>query len=137
LLKPGQEARFIALPDFTTAPNIYYYSCASMSLGNDPMTTLDIGKSQSILYDMSGVVRISDFKYNAANDNIMFQAKQYNPSGGPMSLKLVKNSGGSDVSVMMNGKIYTSNNNNGALIKMIDPKTMHIDLLIPPGDHKL
>ena len=26
LIKPGQEARFIALPDSTTAPHIFYYS---------------------------------------------------------------------------------------------------------------
>ena len=135
LLKPGQEARFIALPDFNTAPKIYFYSCAGVSLGNDPMNALDIGNGQSILYDINGVLRISDFKYNAANDSIMFQAKHYNPNGGPMSLKLVKNSGGgSNVSVMMDGRIY---NNNGTPIKMTDPKTVHIDLFIPPGDHTL
>ncbi len=135
LLKPGQEARFIALPDFNTAPKIYFYSCAGVSLGNDPMNALDIGNGQSILYDINGVLRISDFKYNAANDSIMFQAKNYNPSGGPMSLKLVKNSGGgSNVSIMMDGRIY---NNNGTPIKMTDPKTVHIDLFIPPGDHTL
>jgi hypothetical protein len=134
LLKPGQEAHFIALPDYNTAPNIYYYSCAGMSLGNDPMTTLDIGKGHSILYDINGVVRISDFKYNTTNDSIMFEVKHYNPNGGPMSLKLVKSSGYAATSVMMDGKIY-HNNNNGALMKMTDPKTMHIDLFIPSGDH--
>ena len=135
LLKPGQEARFIALPDFNTAPKIYFYSCAGVSLGNDPMNALDIGNGQSILYDINGVLRISDFKYNAANDSIMFQARHYNPNGGPMSLKLVKNSGGgSNVIVMMDGKLY---NNGGASIKMMDPKTMHIDFFIPPGDHTL
>jgi hypothetical protein len=134
LLKPGHEAQFIALPDFNTTPNIYFYSCAGVSLGNDPMNALDIGNGQSILYDINGVLRISDFKYNTANDSIMFQAKHYNPNGGPMSLKLVKNSGGSDISVMMDGKKY---NNNGAPIKMTDPKTVHIDIFIPPGDHTL
>jgi hypothetical protein len=137
LLKPGQEAQFIALPDFNTAPKIYFYSCAGVSLGKDPMTALDIGKGQSILYDINGVLRISDFKYNTANDSIMFQAKHYNPSGGPMSLKLVKNSGGSDVIVMMDGKIYNNGNRNAASIKMTDAKTTHIDLFIPPGDHTL
>ena len=134
LLKPGQQARFIALPDFTTAPKIYFYSCAGVSLGNAPMNALDIGNGQSILYDINGVLRISDFKYNTANDSIMFQAKHYNPSGGPMSLKLVKNSGGSDVSVMMDGRTY---NNTRASIKKTDPKTVNIDLFIPPGDHIL
>jgi hypothetical protein len=134
LIKPGQEAAFIALPDSTIAPHIYYYSCAGVSLGNAPMTVLDIGKGQSILYDINGVVRISDFKYNTANDSIMFGVRHYNPDGGPMSLKLVKNSGNPGVSIMMDGKIY---NNNNALIKMTDPKTVHIDLFVPSGDHSL
>jgi hypothetical protein len=54
------------------------------------MTTLAIDKGQSISYDIIGVVRISDFKYNTANDSIMFGVKHYNPDGGPMSLKIVK-----------------------------------------------
>src|ERR671930_1299620 len=132
LIKPGQEAKFIALPDSTIAPYIYYYSCAGVSLGNAPMTALDIGKGQSILYDIIGVVRISDFKYNVSNDSIMFGVRHYNPSGGPMSLKLVKNSGNAAMSIMMDGKIYSDK-----IVKAIDPKTVHIDLFIPSGDHSL
>jgi hypothetical protein len=138
LIKPGQEAQFIALPDYTTTPNVYYYSCAGVSLGIAPMTTLDIGKGQSILYDIIGVVRISDFKYNAANDSIVFAVKHYNPDGGPMSLKLVKNSGSpTAVSVMMDGKMYNNNNdnNNSLSVKTMDAKTVHIDLFVPSGDH--
>jgi hypothetical protein len=40
------------------------------------------------------------------------------------------------VSVMMDGKMY-NNNNNALSVKMLDPKTVHIDLFIPPGDHAL
>jgi hypothetical protein len=140
LIKPGQKAQFIALPDYTTAPDIYYYSCAGVSLGSAPMTALDIGKGQSILYDIIGVVRISDFKYNAANDSIMFAVKHYNPDGGPMSLKLVKNSGSpTAVSVMMDGKMYNNinNNNNSLSVKTMDAKTVHIDLFVPSGDHSV
>jgi ABC-type oligopeptide transport system substrate-binding subunit len=53
-----------------------------------------------------------------------------------MSLKLVKNSGNGAVSVMMDGKIY-NNNNNALSVKAIDPKTVHIDLFVPSGDHAL
>jgi hypothetical protein len=140
LIKPGQEAQFIALPDYTTTPNVYYYSCAGVSLGIAPMTALDIGKGQSILYDIIGVVRISDFKYNAANDSIVFAVKHYNPDGGPMSLKLVKNSGSpTAVSVMMDGKMYNNNNdnNNSLSVKTMDAKTVHIDLFVPSGDHSV
>jgi hypothetical protein len=136
LIKPGQEAKFIALPDSTIAPYIYYYSCAGVSLGNAPMTPLDIGKGQSVLYDINGVVRISDFKYNAASDSIMFVVMHYNPSGGPMSLKLVKNSGNAAMSIMMDGKLY-NNNNNALSVKTMDAKTVHIDLFVPSGDHSM
>jgi hypothetical protein len=54
-----------------------------------------------------------------------------------MSLKLVKNSGGSDVIVMMDGKVYNNGNRNAASIEMMNAKTVHIDLFIPPGDHYL
>jgi hypothetical protein len=136
LIKPGQEAKFIALPDSTIAPYIYYYSCAGVSLGNAPMTPLNIGKGQSVLYDINGVVRISDFKYNAASDSIMFGVMHYNPSGGPMSLKLVKNSGNAAMSIMMDGKLY-NNNNNALSVKTMDAKTVHIDLFVPSGDHSM
>lgn len=62
LINPGQEAKFIALPASTIAPHIYYYSCAGVSLDNAPMTTLDIGKGESILYHIIGVVRIRDMQ---------------------------------------------------------------------------
>jgi ABC-type oligopeptide transport system substrate-binding subunit len=51
-----------------------------------------------------------------------------------MSLKIVKNSENGAVSVMMDGKLYK---NNALSVKAIDPKTVHIDLFIPPGDHNL
>jgi hypothetical protein len=136
-IKPGQQAQFIALPNSIIAPHIYYYSCAGVSLGNAPMTPLDIGKGQSILYDIVGVVRISDFKYNTANDSITFGVMHYNPNGGPMSLKIVRNSGNQPISVMMDGKIYNNNNNNALSVKMMDTKTVHIDLFVPSGDHSL
>lgn len=77
---------------------------------------------------------ISDFKYNTATDSIIFGVKHYNPDGGPMSLKIVKNSGypSAAVSVMMDGKLY-----NKASVKTTDPKTVYIDLFIPSGNHDI
>ena len=133
-IKPGQQTHFIALPDSVVAPNAILISCAGVSLGNDPMTVLDIGKGHSILYDINGVVRISDFRYNATTDSIVFDVKHYNPNGGPMNLKIVNNFGNPAVSVMMDGKSY---NNNGVSVKTIDAKTVHVDLFVPSGDHSL
>ena len=133
LIKPGEELAFTALPDSAIAPHVFYFSCAGVSLNNAPMTILNIGKGQSISYDINGVVSISDFKYNTAKESITFGVKHYNPEGGPMSLKIVKNSGyPSGVSVTMDGKLY-----NKASVKTTDPKTVHIDLFIPSGNHDI
>jgi hypothetical protein len=131
LIKPGEEVAFTALPDPAISPHVFYFSCAGVSLNNAPMTILDIGKGKSISYDINGVVSISDFKYDSAKDSITFGVRHYNPDGGPMSLKIVKNSGNpSVVYVMMDGKLY-----NKASVKTTDPKTVHIDLFIRPGNH--
>ena len=132
LIKPGEEVAFTAVPDSAISPHVLFFSCAGVSLGNAPMTILDIGKGQSISYDINGVVSISDFKYDNAKDSIIFGVKHYNPEGGPMSLKIVKKSGNPStvVSVMMDGKLY-----NRASVKTADPKTVLIDLFIPSGNH--
>lgn len=134
LIKPGEEVAFTAVPDSAISPHVLFFSCAGVSLGNAPMTILDIGKGQSISYDINGVVSISDFKYDNAKDSIIFGVKHYNPEGGPMSLKIVKKSGNPSavVSVMMDGKLY-----NKASVKSTDPKTVHIDLFIPSGNHDI
>lgn len=133
LIKPGEELAFTALPDSAISPHVFYFSCAGVSLNNAPMTILNIAKGQSISYDINGVVSISDFKYNTAKESITFGVKHYNPEGGPMSLKIVKNSGyPSAVSVTMDGKLY-----NKASVKTTDPKTVHIDLFIPSGNHDI
>ena len=132
IIKPGEEVTFSAVPDSAISPNVTYFSCAGVSLNNSPMTTLAIDKGQSISYDIIGVVRISDFKYNTANDSIMFGVKHYNPDGGPMSLKIVKNSSNPSLSVLMDGKLY-----NPASVKTMDGKTVHIDFFLSPGDHNV
>jgi hypothetical protein len=134
VIKPGQEVAFTAIPDSAISPHVFYFSCAGVSLNNAPMTILDIGKGQSISYDINGVVSISDFKYNAATDSIVFGVKHYNPDGGPMSLKIVRNSGNtsSAVSIVMDGKLYKE-----ASLKTMDSKTVHIDLFIPSGEHNV
>src|ERR671930_2161779 len=132
IIKPGEEVTFSAVPDSAISPNVTYFSCAGVSLNNSPMTTLAIDKGQSISYDIIGVVRISDFKYNTANDSIMFGVKHYNPDGGTTSLKIVKNSSNPSLSVLMDGKPY-----NPAPVKTMDGKTVHIDFFLSPGDHNV
>ena len=55
------------------------------------MNTLDMGNGKTIAYDLRGIVSVSDFKYVSATDNLVFGVKHWNPTGGPMSLKIGKN----------------------------------------------
>ena len=133
VIKPGEEVAFSANPDPAEGPNILYYSCAEIDLHPGGMNTLDMGNGKTIAYDLHGIVSVSDFKYVSATDSLVFGVKHWNPTGGPMSLKIAKTSGAQDISVLMDGKM----NNKDVSIKVMNPQTVHIDFTIPPGNHDI
>ena len=132
VIKPGEEVAFSANPDPAIGPKILYYSCAEIDL-HPHMNILDTGNGRSIAYDLNGIVSVSNFKFVSATDSLVFGIKHYNPTGGPMSLKIVKTAGSQDISVIMDGKM----NNKDVSIKVMNPKTVHIDFTIPPGNHDI
>ena len=132
VIKPGEEVAFSAIPDPAIGPKILYYSCAEIDL-HPHMNTLDTGNGRSIAYDLNGVVSVSNFKFVSATDSLVFGVKHYNPTGGPMSLKIVKTVGTQTISVLMDGKM----NNKDKSIKVMNSQTVHIDFIIPPGNHDL
>jgi hypothetical protein len=131
-IKPGEEVALSANPDPAIGPKILYYSCAEIDL-HPHMNTLDTGNGRSIAYDLNGVVSVSNFKFVSATDSLAFGVKHYNPTGGPMSLKIVKTVGTPAISVLMDGKM----NNKDISIKVMNPQTVHIDFIIPPGNHDI
>ena len=133
VIKPGEEVAFSANPDPAEGPKILYYSCAEIDLHPGGMNTLDMGNGKTIAYDLRGIVSVSDFKYVSAADSLVFGVKHWNPTGGPMSLKIAKTSGAQDISVLMDGKM----NNKDVSIKVMNPQTVHIDFTIPPGNHDI
>jgi len=133
VIKPGEEVAFSANPDPAEGPKILYYSCAEIDLHPGGMNTLDMGNGKTIAYDLHGIVSVSDFKYVSATDSLVFGVKHWNPTGGPMSLKIAKTSGAQDISVLMDGKT----NNKDVSIKLMNPQTVHIDFTIPPGNHDI
>ena len=133
VIKPGEEVAFSANPDPAEGPKILYYSCAEIDLHPGNMNSLDTGNGRSIAYDLNGIVSVSNFKFVRATDSLVFGVKHYNPTGGPMSLKIVKTVGSQDISVLMDGKM----NNKDVSIKVMNPKTVHIDFIIPPGNHDI
>jgi hypothetical protein len=71
VIRPGQIVAFTAVPDPAIKPNIAYFSCADIDLGNNPaLNTLAIGNGQFIAYQMYGVVQISDLRYDNATDTV-------------------------------------------------------------------
>ena len=133
VIKPGEEVAFSANPDPVEGPNILYYSCAEIDLHPGGMNTLDMGNGKTIAYDLHGIVSVSDFKYVSATDSLVFGVKHWNPTGGPMSLKIAKTSGAQDISVIMDGKM----NNKDVSVHVMNPQTVHIDFTIPPGNHDI
>jgi hypothetical protein len=133
VIKPGEEVPFTATPDPSEGPKILYYSCAEIDLHPGGMNTLDMGNGKTVAYDLQGIVSVSDFKYVRATDSLVFAVKHWNPTGGPMSLKIAKTSGAQDISVLMDGKM----NNKDVSVKVMNPQTVHIDFTIPPGNHDI
>jgi hypothetical protein len=133
VIKPGEEVPFTATPDPSEGPKILYYSCAEIDLHPGGMNTLDMGNGKTVAYDLHGIVSVSDFKYVSSTDSLVFAVKRWNPTGGPMSLKIVKASGAQDISVLMDGKM----NNKDVSVKLMNPQTVHIDFNIPPGNHDI
>ena len=133
VIKPGEEVAFSADPDPAEGPKILYYSCAEIDLHPGGMNTLDMGNGKTIAYDLHGIVSVSDFKYVSATDSLVFGVKHWNPTGGPMSLKIAKTSGAQDISVIMDGKM----NNKDVSLKVMNPQTVYIDFTIPPGNHDI
>ena len=132
VIRTGQTVAFAALPDPAIKSNNAYFSCADIDVGNNTaLNTLGIGNGQFIAYQMSGVVQISDFRYDNTTDSLVFGIKHYNPAGGPFSLKIPEMSKNQPVSVILDGKLYTE-----ASVKM-DGKTVHVDFFVPPDNHQV
>ncbi|MGI0021199.1 MAG: FxLYD domain-containing protein, partial [Nitrososphaera sp.] len=129
-LAPGQEAAFTAAPDPAVRTGVYYYSCAGFDL-EAPITTLPTGDGKFIAYDLEALAKISSMRYDNSTDSIAFGIKHYNPAGGQAVLKFPQLYQNQTVAVIMDAEPY-----DGASI-MMDGKTVHIDMFVPPGDHEV
>jgi hypothetical protein len=130
VIKHGMEVAFTAKPYPSIRSGILYYSCAGVDF-NAPITTLDLGKGQFIAYDLRGLARISDFKYDNKTDSIVFGVNYYSPNGGPLSLKIPQVSEKQSVSVIIDGKLYKQ------VSVGMDGKTVSINFFVPPQDHQV
>lgn len=128
VLRPGEEAEFIASPDPAVKSQVYYYSCAGLD-PNAPISTLSTGDGGFIPYGLQTVSKISSMKYDNATDSITFGITPYNPAGGRALLMLPQLSQNHTVTVMLDGEPY-----DGAEVKE-DGKTLYVDMFVPAGQH--
>jgi hypothetical protein len=129
-INSGEEVKFMARPDSSVKPDVYYFSCAGVSL-DPPISTLNTGNNGFIAYDLRGLVKISKLGYENSNDSIIFAADHYNPEGGNITLKIPQMVDNQKIDVLIDGRPYEK-----AKINM-DGKTVHIDIFIPPEEHSI
>ena len=135
LIRPGEEVKFIAIPNAAVKSKIVYYSCAGVDL-NEPINTLSVGNGKFIAYDMQSIAKVSDFRYDNSTDSIKFGVQHYNPTGGPLTFRLAQLSNNHTVYVTMDGKPYPTMQDSKATINR-DGKTIMLNLFIPKGEHQL
>jgi hypothetical protein len=130
VIESGQELPFSAIPDASVREAVMYFSCAGLDY-DEPITTLKVDDDQFIPYDLQAIAKISSLEYLNVTDSISFGVKHYNPEGGDLSMKVPQLSQNQTILVKMDNETYDD-----ASVEM-DGKTVHVNLFVPPGDHKI
>lgn len=130
VLKPGEEAKFMASPDPAVKSKVYYYSCAGLD-PNAPIPTISTGDGGFIPYGLQTVSKISSLKYDNATDSITFGITPYPVGGTNAKLTLPQLSQNQTVTVLLDGEVY-----DGADVQL-DGKTVYIDMFVPAGEHQV
>lgn len=130
ILKPGQEAKYIAKPDPAVQAKAVYFSCAGFDV-DAPITTLNIGNGKFIPYTLESAAKIIDFGYSAADDTLSFSADHYNPAGGSIKLSIPEMSSNHEITIFLDGKI----DENARVSK--DGKTITTEIFVPPEIHEI
>lgn len=127
---PGEDVRYKILPDPSIKGDVYYYSCAGLDV-NAPISTIDIGEEQYLVFNLESASMISDFRYENSSDSIIFEVKPYSPSGGSTNFKIPQIFSNQKIEILLDGKQYENK-----LVTM-NGKTITIDIFIPKDKHVL
>lgn len=129
ILRPGEEAEFVASPDPAVKSQVYYYSCAGLD-PNAPISTVPTGDGGFIPYGLQTVSKISSLKYDNATDSITFGITPYNPAGGDVLLTLPQLSQNQTVTVFLDGELHEVDVQG-------DGRTLYVNMFVPAGEHKV
>jgi len=130
VIYPGEDVKYKILPDPAIKDGVYYYSCAGLDV-NAPISTINIGKGEYLVFNLESASMISDFRYENSSDSIIFEVKPYNPVGGPTNFKIPQIFPNQKIEVLLDGKQYEKK-----LVTM-NGKTISIDIFIPKDKHIL
>jgi hypothetical protein len=128
VIYPGEEVQYKILPDPAIKNDVYYYSCAGLDI-NAPISTLDIGQGEYIVFNLESASMISNLRYENSSDSIIFEVKPYNPSGGATNFKIPQISSNQKIEILLDGKQYENK-----LVTM-SGKTISMDIFIPKDKH--
>lgn len=128
VIYPGEDVKYKILPDPAIKDGVYYYSCAGLDV-NAPISTIDIGKGEYLVFNLESASMISDLRYENSSDSIIFEVKPYNPSGGATNFKIPQISSNHKIEILLDGKQYENK-----LVTM-NGKTISIDIFIPKDKH--
>ena len=128
VIYPWEDVKYKILPDPAIKDGVYYYSCAGLDV-NAPISTINIGKGEYLVFNLESASMISDFRYENSSDSIIFEVKPYNPSGGTTNFKIPQISSNQKIEILLDGKQYENK-----LVTM-NGKTISIDIFIPNDKH--
>jgi hypothetical protein len=128
IIYPGEDIGYKILPDPAIQDGVYYYSCAGLDV-NAPISTMDIGEGEFLVFNLESASMISDFRYENSSDSIIFEVKPYNPYGGTTNFKIPQVSSNQNIEILLDGKQYENK------LVTTNGKTISIDIFIPKDKH--
>ena len=130
VIYPDEEIGYKIFPDSAIKDGVYFYSCAGLDV-NAPISTLNIGNGEYLVFNLESVSAISNFRYENSSDSIIFEIKPYNPLGGPTIFQVPQISSNQKIDIFLDGKQYENK------IITMDGKTISMNIFIPKDKHEV
>ena len=128
ILRPGEEAKYVAIPDPAVQSRAVYFSCAGWDI-NAPINTIAVGNGRFIPYSLEGAAKITEFTYSRTDDSLTFSADHYSPLGGTVKLSIPEVSNAHALTILLDGKV----DGNAKIEK--NGKTLSAEIFVPPDAH--
>jgi hypothetical protein len=130
VIYPDEEIGYKIFPDSAIKDGVYFYSCAGLDV-NAPISTLNIGNGEYLVFNLESVSAISNFRYENSSDSIIFEIKPYNPLGGHTIFQVPQISSNQKIDIFLDGKQYENK------IITMDGKTISMNIFIPKDKHEV